>query len=223
MKCTPELVASIGHAYQHEPKKSVRQIATDHGVSLRTVNTLIEREGWPLRRDRQRDHERDLPEPMRLLREATGLIAARAGTTAVAADQHEMPQALPAIADAPTISVGPSSLDQTAAVERLARLVQRELAAEEAMRAQFGALARPPAEAERCARTLATLTQTLHALQRLRCGLLPDTGADADDDFPRDLDEFRLELARRIEAFMESRADDEDAGGDQPTRVDAAQ
>jgi hypothetical protein len=216
MKCTPELVTSIGHDYQHELKKSVRRIATDHGVSLRTVNTLIEREGWPLRRDRERDRQRDLPEPMRLLRQASALVAARA-----AAGAGSAPHDVPAIADAPAMGVEPASPDHTATIERLARLVERELAAEEAMRAQLGALARPPAEAERCARTLAALTQTLHALQRLRCGLVPDTGADRDDDFPRDLDEFRLELARRIDAFIESRADDADAGGDQPARVDA--
>ncbi len=54
---------------------------------------------------------------------------------------------------------------------------ERELAAEEAVRAQLGPLARAPADAERCARTLATLTQTLHALARLRSGRAPDTGS----------------------------------------------
>lgn len=220
MKCTPELVASIGYAYQHEPEKSVRRIAADHGISLRTLNTLIERERWPLRRDRRRDQERDLPPAMRLLREASGLIAARAADAG--SQRHDAPPSVPAIADAPMMSVEAALPDQTDAIERLARLVERELCAEEAVRAQFGALPRPPAEAERAARTLATLTQTLHALQRLRCGLVPDQGAIADDDFPHDLDEFRLELARRIEAFMESRGDEEDARDDRSARVEAA-
>jgi hypothetical protein len=205
---TPELVASIGHDYQHNPDKSVPRIAVDHGVSLRTVYNLIEREGWLLRRDRRRDQRRDLPPPMRLLREATALLAARATTADVGPNQRSADQAAPP--------------DQSAAIERVARLLERELAAEEAVRAQLGALPRPPADAERCARTLATLTQTLHALQRLRCGHALDPGADDDDDMPRDLDEFRRELARRIEAFLQSRPDEDDAeAGGEPALVEA--
>jgi hypothetical protein len=90
------------------------------------------------------------------------------------------------------------------AIERIERLVERELDAEEAARTTLGLLPRAPADAERCARTLATLTQTLHALARLRGGLAPDQGLP-DDDMPRDIDEFRRELARRICAFVESR------------------
>jgi hypothetical protein len=89
-------------------------------------------------------------------------------------------------------------------IERIERLVERELAAEEAVRAQLGPLPRHPADAERCARTLATLTQTLHALARLRSGLAPDSEL-SNDDMPRDIDEFRRELARRIRAFVQSR------------------
>jgi hypothetical protein len=97
-------------------------------------------------------------------------------------------------------------------IDRLERLVEKELDAEEAVRAQLGPLPRNPADAERTARTLSTLTQTLHALQRLRSGTGPDT--DNDDDMPRDIDEFRRDLARRIDAFVASRTQRADAGGD---------
>jgi transposase-like protein len=94
------------------------------------------------------------------------------------------------------------------AIERIERLVERELEAEEAARKTLGPLPRAPADAERCARTLATLTQTLHALSRLRSGLSPDNGLSDDDmpqDLPRDIDEFRREFARRIRLFVQSR------------------
>ena len=66
---------------------------------------------------------------------------------------------------------------------------------------------------ERSARTLAILTQTLHALQRLRAGSLPEQETPHDDDMPRDIDEFRRDLARRIDAFVASRTDAADADG----------
>jgi hypothetical protein len=59
--------------------------------------------------------------------------------------------------------------------------------------------------------TIASLSAVLRTLQSMRCAV-PQAGADHDyDDIPADIDAFREALARRIEAFMESRADDEDA------------
>ncbi len=99
------------------------------------------------------------------------------------------------------------------AIDRIERLVEQELAAEEAGRAQFGLLPRAPGDAERCARTLAILTKTLQALAHLRGGATVQ-GSNNDHDIPADIDEFRRDLARRIEAFLESREADGDSGGD---------
>src|SRR5207249_1658860 len=93
---------------------------------------------------------------------------------------------------------------QQSAIERIERLVRQELAAEEATRGQLGSLARGPIEAERCARTLAILTRTLHAVARLRTNHSPEPGSN-DDDMPADIDEFRREFARRIRVFVQSR------------------
>lgn len=82
----------------------------------------------------------------------------------------------------------------------------KEIEAEESARARLGGAQRKNT-AERSARTLATLTQTLHALARLRAGSLPDQETHYDDDMPRDIDEFRRDLARRIDAFVASRTD----------------
>lgn len=63
-----------------------------------------------------------------------------------------------------------------------------------------------PAQAERTARVTATLNKTLLEIAALA---RPDEGAppdEADDDpVPRDIDEFRRELARRIRGFVEAR------------------
>jgi hypothetical protein len=73
--------------------------------------------------------------------------------------------------------------------------------------------------AERTARTLSTLTDTLQKLQRLQCAV-PANGPDY--DMPADIDEFRNELARRINAFVDSRIGESDAEGAVAPRLDPA-
>jgi hypothetical protein len=186
---TPELIASVRHEYENTDK-SVRRIATDHAISHRGIYRLRDRGGWLRRNDRVRD----LPPAMLALREAAALLAKPAS-----ADDDPTPDRLRR-SDPPLSGEG----ERMTTIERIERLVQRELQAEEAVRAQLGPVPRPAADAERCARTLATLTQTLHALARLRSGLPAESGL-SDDDMPRDIDEFRRELARRIRVFVESR------------------
>jgi hypothetical protein len=204
---TPELIASIHHDYVNEPDKSVAAIAADHHTSDRTIHRIVRRHGWV----RRSALTHDIPQPMRLQRQARALLAQRAAPAAEPAGTER---------DAEAALAG----REASARERIVRQVEKELAAEEAARAELGAAARPPADAERCARTLATLTQTLQALWRLRGNLSSDTGAETDDDdMPTDIDEFRRELARRIEAFLQTEPDEDgaDAGGE-PALVDAA-
>jgi hypothetical protein len=104
----------------------------------------------------------------------------------------------PALSDA-----GPTSTPGLSPVERLEALVVKELEAEEAARAELATRPRARHEAERCARTLSVLTQTLKTLQGMHTN--GGTGGYAYDDMPQDMDAFRNNLARRIEAFMESR------------------
>jgi hypothetical protein len=105
----------------------------------------------------------------------------------------------------PTLPLPPPSNT----ILRLRRAVLEELRAVEAMRAK---LKRNPADAERTARTLSSLTETLQKLQRLQC-TLPETELKDDDDMPADIDEFRNELARRIKAFVDSRTGGDDVEG----------
>jgi hypothetical protein len=105
-------------------------------------------------------------------------------------------------------------------IERLYRAVLEELAAVETLRAQLKREPQSPQDAERTARTLSSLTETLQKLQRLQCAF-PQSGS-YDDDLPADIDEFRRELARRIETFVTSRADPGDGGGFSAPSLDAA-
>jgi hypothetical protein len=83
-------------------------------------------------------------------------------------------------------------------------LVQREL---DAVARVLDALAPDnPAEGERAARTLASVARTLRELSMVsEEGDEAEAAADDDDDIPRDIDELRRELARRIHAFVDER------------------
>jgi hypothetical protein len=72
-----------------------------------------------------------------------------------------------------------------------------------------------PREMERAARALAALTRTLRELN----GLLGERQASAGrcehcDDLPEDIEAFRDELARRIDAFVASRTGTAEAGAE---------
>lgn len=232
---TPEFLASVRHDVE-DTDLLLPAIAKKHEIGLRTLHRWIDKEGWKKRSERLRD----LPPAARLLNEATALLTARGeahtpdtpprhcrfdGTSAIADSERT---ATPSVLgprfrgdDTDGISSNPNGAPaQLSAIERLERLVEKELDAEEAVRAQLGPLPRNAADAERTARTLSTLTQTLHALQRLRGGTIPDIHDD--DDMPRDIDEFRRELARRIEAFVASRTGQGDAGCNSAAVVETA-
>lgn len=90
---------------------------------------------------------------------------------------------------------------------RVQAMVERELDAVERVLAALEPL--DGSDAERSARTLASLARTLRELARMDGGdaTLTRDMPENDDAIPRDLDEFRRELARRIEAFVDDEAD----------------
>ncbi|HEX7791102.1 MAG TPA: hypothetical protein VF467_11320 [Afipia sp.] len=101
--------------------------------------------------------------------------------------------------------------DQSAAasmVERVSDAIERELSKIE----QIVGSRMVPAqriEAESRARVLASLARTLKEVMRLREQQRAGddtTKADDDDAVPRDLDEFRRELSRRLEGMVAGRA-----------------
>ncbi len=209
---TPELLAAGRHRYEHT-EESITSIAVDFGVHKSTLQRMAARLGWV----RHVPPPRDLPPAVRLLAQAEALEKATFATG------HQSPR---------DNGEGPSSADQTEGmaehkhsadsqvtglspppgitVERLYRDVLEEITAVEALRAQLKRQPQSALDGERTARTLSSLAETVNKLQRMQCGNL-QSGQDH-DDMPRDIDEFRNELARRIEAFVESRADESDAG-----------
>jgi hypothetical protein len=227
---SPDFIAALKHRYV-ETDQPVREIIAEFEISLGRLNRLIEKEGWPKRQDRP---PRALPAAVKLREEARMLAtppprsggegrlasphASRGGgpadTEAPPTPDPSPPRASRAWGGEPTECAAPpdSPATETDPAARIEQLVLKELAAEEAVRARLRHAPRPAADAERSARTLAILTQTLQNLQRLRAGQdsfgPPD---DDDDDMPADLDEFRYELARRIDAFVASRTDERDA------------
>ena len=109
----------------------------------------------------------------------------------------------------PDDSSGESESDLVA---RLRRAVLNELTVVESLRERLKNEPQGRVAAERTARTLSTLTDTLQKLQHLQCAI-PASGSDY--DMPADIDEFRRDLARRIDAFVASRTDAGD--GERPT------
>ena len=123
-------------------------------------------------------------------------------------------------AEADALADAPAPPDP-AALDRIEQAVLKELETVETMRASLDKEPLRPIDAERTARTISIHAETLARLRRHRLAAAAPAGSNHDDDFPADLDAFRGELARRIRAFIASRAagsDAERAGG--AARVD---
>lgn len=199
---TPEFLARLRAQYE-DGDLPVDEVAAEFHISTRTLGRLALRENW----DRRSARVRDVPRAMQLLKEAEAL----------AATECAKPEPPGLLEDAKQGASAQDALPASSVIDRLERLVLNEIEGEEARRAHRRE--RSPAATERGARTLAILTQTVKNLQRLRAGDLTDTDtperdSSHDDDMPHDIDEFRRDLARRIDAFVASRTNGGDAGGD---------
>lgn len=100
-----------------------------------------------------------------------------------------------------------------ALVERVTRAVERELSQIEVIVGGHHVKSGQRTEAERRARTLASLARTLTEVRRLRADEEKLKPQD-DPDRPRDLDEFRRTLSRRLEQMVRGRTN-LPAGGDE--------
>lgn len=116
----------------------------------------------------------------------------------------------------PETTHGPDAAERQQFVARLWRTAMLQV---EDIERRLRADAQQPAESERDARTLAVLVKTLRELVAFDAAVANDAAKDAmtaDDDtdpVPRDADELRRELARRIRAFVEERTAPELPGG----------
>jgi hypothetical protein len=186
---TPELMENGRYRYE-ETDEPVVSIAVDFAVHERTFRAYTKKWGWRQRKDRP---PVDLSPALRALAEAE----ATAAPPVASADEA---------ADPPVLAPEPAADATLSLIARLHGAVDKELAAVERMRAYLGHAAQEPADAERTARTLATLARTLNEVQRLR-GVAALPMDQDDDDIPTDIDEFRRAIARRMDAFVESWGD----------------
>jgi hypothetical protein len=88
--------------------------------------------------------------------------------------------------------------ERVALIERLQKVVEREIDAVEQVLTTLGASDR--GETEGAARTLASLARTLRELAQLDTA--PPAETNNDNSFVRDLDEFRRDLSRRLDRIV---------------------
>jgi len=208
---TPELLENVRYRFE-ETDEPVSSIAADLGVHRNTFRLLTLRNGW-----KRLVPPRDLSSAAKLLAQAERLTetgpaqfeqrADRFGEERASGSAPSLEASLSLAQDDATLAAAEEGvvLDSPKIIERLHRAVLGELSAVETMRAELKREPQSPLDAERPARTLSNLTEILQKLQRLQCAR-SETGSD-DDDMPVDIDEFRRELARRIDAFVASRTD----------------
>ena len=95
-----------------------------------------------------------------------------------------------------------ATLQHLTLVERVRAAVVREIAAIEAVLARVEGARLHSSDAERAARTLATLVKTLREVAALESASTEETaGREDDGDEFRDIEEFRRELMRRLEGL----------------------
>lgn len=207
---TPQFMAEAQRRVE-QTLESTTSIAGKLGIHHSVLSRLIRREGWV--RPEGSLRRRDLSPVMRLAAATDALAMA-------SAERAPRPNTLAASGEAGRSESDAPAPHDLSAIDRLEQAVLRELATVEAMRASLGSEPLRPMDAERTARTLSILTETLSKLRRLRLAAAPQAGPN-DDDLPADIDAFRIDLARRIDAFVASRTEPADADGDpRPAPVD---
>jgi hypothetical protein len=199
---SPEFLAYARQRFE-QTEDSLVDIGLDLGISSESVRLLGKRENW--KRYVRPPH--GLPPAVKLV--------VQAGTPDHQPREQPGPQGDRAAGL--TQAEGEGGIPPLAGtIAQLHRAVLDELAAIETMRTH----SRSAGSSARTARTLASLTETLQKLQRMQ-PTPANTGPD-DADMPADIDEFRNELARRIDMFVMQRTDPGDGGGPVAPAVDAA-
>ena len=179
---TPDSLADIRQRYEGTDT-SICEIARALGVHRTTINAIARREGWI----RYQPPLRGLPPGRSAVHEAFNPELGKPSRT-------DGEVTLPPLADT---------------ARRLHRAILDELDTLEAVRAQMRNEWKSVGEAERTARTIARLTESLQKIQRLHPAI--STPGPTDEDMPADA--FRYALANRIDEFVRSRTEFGDDGG----------
>lgn len=193
---------------------TLRKIARENGWRSRT-QTRAGAKGAKLARERRKQIDTALAAPEKT-RAVSGVRKTPPSGGAKCENLSGTEQTAPAApsASSPDHGFGDAPSDhaaRTALVARIQGAVEREIAAVEAILTTLGCEAGTPAapdEAERAARTLASLARTLSELTRIECAASEARNApaaDAQEELPRDLDELRSALSRKLESFIAGR------------------
>lgn len=182
---TPEQIEAARRLYEN-PQTPVDDVAASLGIARGTLKSRIEEWGWPKRRTGP-------PVPPANKTRSSRRGPARRRRITSKGKKELRPQTR-----ARSPSIAPVLTTPEALAVRVQRVVERELDAIDSVLSVLGVA--DSADAERSARTLASLARALTEVMRLT---VPEQTPDPDEDdaMPRDLDEFRRELARRIEAL----------------------
>jgi hypothetical protein len=210
---TPDLTsdawAQIRHDYEHTDKP-VQDICLEHGTTSNTLRDRVRRWGWTPRR-LPIPAEGPPPTPAPQIDHAAPLVPIVAQIDTAAPSQPDAPGIEPAPGSAVPHVAG--SDDAPAEPAQIARRLQgaiaRVLPAIEATLATLAARTTHPREMERAARALGALTRTLRELKTL----LGQHGVP-DDKGHANLDEFRRELARKMDAVIAAGRERRDDGAE---------
>jgi len=186
-KFSPELEARGRYLFE-ETEAAMADIAFELGIHKGTVPVVAGRRGWK----RYVPPPRDVLPATRILVETESLERQREIAQPGPGGERAQPD-------------GASGESESDIIARLRRAVLDELTAIETLRDRLKNEPQSRVAAERTARTLSTLTDTLQKLQRLQYAV-PASGSLY--DMPADIDEFRNELARRIGEMVASRSDE---------------
>ncbi len=171
---TPEQLARARHSYE-QTSVPVRVIADGLGVSEATVLRWARKWGWALRSERVPK----VPPP-------AGPAVPRQPAEPAPVDAGAAPSAVP--------------LSRIAVTLRVQEAVERELAAIDAIVAGLKGEPRQSGDAERTARTLASLTRTLREVMRLDAA--KSKPEPADNAVPRSVDELRRTLTEKLDRLV---------------------
>jgi len=238
---TPEAWAQIRHAYELT-EQPVEDICDQYGISSGTLRNRMRRWEWTRRRPPV-PHDGPPPplaappvEPAAQVvfaaphAEAAGdRSAAHPSAGAACGDRAPLAPAGDEIMPATPAAAGDrasppggqasqgaagadASADAGPLAPRLKRALAGVLAAIETTGARLGAGTTHPRELERAARVLAALTRTLRDLNEL----LKEHQTPDDDGYPTEtIEEFRLRLARKIDAIIAARKENAEGGAQQ--------
>lgn len=206
-----DFLAALRQRYE-QTDQPMRSLAREFSIGISTLSALVERHGWVKRSQRKRGRpEASLVSEAQALMQslpARGSLVTTNELLALERDLTPSPS-LPLAGGGSSVSASAAPNENLTAAERIEALLLKEIAAEEVARDALGNEPRLRTEADACARRLAVMTQTLQTLQRRSRWPMRSVIAASTTTSPEDIDEFRERLARRIEAFMESRDDEE--------------